>query len=64
MFQRLNEAGVEFRDIFLPELRRRLAEQREVQAVRQARDLERLAEDLKISGGDKVVIDARKAAEL
>lgn len=60
MFARLDEAGVEFRDIFVPELRARLASQKEQQAARQVRDLARLADDLKISGGDRVEFSARK----
>lgn len=60
MFLKIDEAGVEFRDIFVPELRLRLATQKEQQAARQVRDLARLADDLKISGGDKVTFSARK----
>lgn len=60
MFTKIDEAGVEFREVFLPDLQRRLAEQKTKAEEKQARDLKRLEEDLRANRGDKVVIDARQ----
>jgi GTPase SAR1 family protein len=60
MFMKIDEAGVEFREVFLPDLQRRLAEQKTKAEEKQARDLKRLEEDLRSNRGDKVVIDARQ----
>ena len=52
MFKKIDEAGVEFKEVFLPDLQQRLALQKAQQAEKQAKDLARLAEDLKITKGD------------
>lgn len=59
MFTKIDEAGVEFKDVFLPDLLKRLAVQKSREEERKANDLARLTEDLKFSGGDKVVFDAK-----
>ena len=60
LFAKIDEAGVEFRECYLPDLARRTTERQSRDAVKRASELNQLQKDLDATRGDRVVADIRQ----
>ena len=56
LFEKFDEAAVEFREVYLPDLERRRVEQVKQEAIRQKAHMDRLKKDLEKTKGDKEVV--------
>ena len=60
LFAKIDEAGIEFRECYLPDLARRTTERQTRDAIKRTNEMQQLEKDLEETRGDRVVADVRQ----